>query len=170
LSRPDPQNIAQALNWTDSGNGANRYSVDFGNANLKAETGDGLDVIYEHYMKSFGMISEGHFYKFLQNPIVTQTFQLLNYQPLGNLLATQPVNAGSAWIGGFEASYLQHFTSLPGGLGGPGLSANCGYTASGTTGIPGRADLPRLLHGPCAGLQRRVISHSSPATAHRNRQ
>ena len=149
MSRPDPQNIAQALNWTDSGNGANRYSVDFGNANLKAETGDGLDVIYEHYMKSFGMISGGYFYKFLQNPIVTQTFQLFNYQPpggpLGNFLATQPVNAGSAWIGGFEASYLQHFTSLPGGLGGLGLSANYGYTASGTSGIPGRTDHPRLL-------------------------
>ncbi|HTA41176.1 MAG TPA: hypothetical protein VK789_01945, partial [Bryobacteraceae bacterium] len=91
---------------------------------MRTSMGDGLDVIYEHYMKSFGMISRGYFSKFLQNPIVTQTFQLLNYQPLGNFLATQPVNAGSAWIGGFEASYLQHFTSLPGGLGGLGLSAN----------------------------------------------
>lgn len=40
MSRPDPDNIAQPLSYTESGNGANKYSVTFGNANLKAETGD----------------------------------------------------------------------------------------------------------------------------------
>ena len=149
LSRPDPQDIAQPLSWTDAGNGANRYSVSFGNASLKAEIGDDVDVLFDHYFKSFGVISAGYFYKSLQDPIVTKTFQLVNYQPpggpQGNYLATQPVNAGSAWISGFEASYLQHYTSLPGLLGGLGLSANYGYAASGTSGIPGRSDHPRLL-------------------------
>ena len=149
LSRPDPQDIAQPLSWTDSGNGANRYSVSFGNANLKAETGDDVDVLFDHYFKGFGVISAGYFYKSLQDPIVTKTFQLVNYQPpggpLGNYLATEPVNAGSAWISGFEAAYLQHYTSLPGWFGGLGLAANYGYAASGTSGIPGRSDHPRLL-------------------------
>lgn len=149
LSRPDPQDIAQPLSWTDSGNGANRYSVSFGNANLKAETGDDIDVLFDHYFKTFGVISAGYFFKSLQDPIITKTFQLQNYQPpggpLGSYLATQPVNAGSAWINGFEASYLQHYGSLPGLLGGLGLSANYGYTASSTSGIPGRSDHPRLL-------------------------
>jgi TonB-dependent receptor len=148
LSRPDPQNIAQALSWTDSGNGANRYSASFGNANLKAETGDDLDVLFEHYLNPFGMISAGYFYKFLHDPIVTQTFQLTNYQPtggpLGNYLATQPVNAGSAWVSGVELAYLQHFSFLPGALGGLGLSANYGHTGSQANGIPGRSDHPRL--------------------------
>jgi TonB-dependent receptor len=149
LSRPDPQDIAQALDWTVAGNGANRYSVSFGNANLKAETGDDADVLFEHYLNPFGVISAGYFYKYLQNPIITRTFEFANYQPpggpLGNYLATQPVNAGSAWITGFEGAYLQHFSSLPGAWGGLGLSANYGYTASRTTGIPGRSDHPRLL-------------------------
>lgn len=149
LSRPDPQDIAQALDWTVAGNGANRYSVSFGNASLKAETGDDIDVLYEHYLKPFGVISAGYFYKYLQNPIISRTFVLDNYQPpggpLGSYLATQPINAGSAWITGFEAAYLQHFSSLPGVWGGLGLSANYGYTASRTTGIPGRSDHPRLL-------------------------
>jgi TonB-dependent receptor len=149
LSRPDPQDIAQALDWTVTGNGANRYSVSLGNANLKAETGDDIDVLLDHYMKSFGVLSAGYFYKSLKDPIVTQTFQLTDFQPTGgplaNYLATQPVNAGSAWITGFEASYLQHFTSLPGGWGGLGLSANYGYTASRASEIPGRSDSPRLL-------------------------
>ncbi|HVB38026.1 MAG TPA: TonB-dependent receptor, partial [Vicinamibacterales bacterium] len=149
LSRPDPQDIAQALSWSVSGNGANRYSVSLGNANLKAETGDDFDVLFDHYLQPFGEISAGYFYKYLQNPIVTRTFYLDNYQPtggpLGNYLATQPVNAGTAWISGIELSYIQHFSFLPGLLGGLGLSANYGYTASRATGIPGRSDHPTLL-------------------------
>lgn len=152
LSRPNPQDIAQPLNWTVNGNGANRYSVSFGNANLKAETGDDIDVLYDHYLKSFGAITAGYFYKKLQNPIVVHTYQLVNYLPpgappqdTGNYLATQPVNAGSAWLSGFEASYLQHYTNLPGFLGVLGLSANYSYIGSSTNGVPGRSDHPRLL-------------------------
>jgi TonB-dependent receptor len=152
LSRPDPQDIAQPLSWTVSGNGANRYSVTFGNANLKAETGDDIDVLYDHYFKSFGVISAGYFYKNLQNPIVVKSYQLVNYLPpgappvdRGNYLATQPVNAGSAWLSGFETSYLQHYTNLPGFLDGLGISANYSYIGSSTNGIPGRSDHPRLL-------------------------
>jgi TonB-dependent receptor len=149
LSRPGYSDIAQPLSWGVNGNGANRYSVSFGNANLKAEIGDDLDLLYDHYFNSFGMISAGLFYKHLGNPIITQTYQLVNYQPpggpLGNYLATQPVNAGSAWITGFEASYIQHFAFLPGRWSGLGLSANYGYTTSQTSNIPGRSDQPALL-------------------------
>jgi TonB-dependent receptor len=149
LSRPDPQDIAQALDWSVSANGANRYAVSLGNANLKAETGDDIDVLFEHYLRPFGMISAGYFYKYLRNPIVSNSFFLNNYQPpggpLGNYLATQPINAGTAWVTGFEAAYLQHFGSLPGRLAGLGLSANYGYTASRANDIPGRSDHPRLL-------------------------
>jgi TonB-dependent receptor len=152
LSRPDPQDIAQALSWSINGNGANKYNVTFGNANLKAETGDDVDVLFDHYLKSFGIVSVGYFYKSLQNPIVTSTYQLTNYLPpsapsvdRGNYLATQPVNAGSAWLSGLEASYLQHYTALPGFLGGLGMSANYSYIGSSTNGIPGRSDHPRLL-------------------------
>lgn len=152
LSRPDPRDIAQPLEWTVSGNGANRYSVNFGNANLKAETGDDVDVLFDHYFKSFGALSAGYFYKSLQDPIVASTFQLTNYLPpgapevdRGNYLASEPVNAGSAWLSGFEASYLQHYSALPGFLGGLGLSANYSYIGSSTNGVPGRSDHPRLL-------------------------
>lgn len=148
LSRPDPSDLAQALTWDTTGNGANRYSVSLGNANLKAETGDDIDVLFDHYMNPFGDVSVGYFYKHLQNPIITHTFLLTNFQPaggpLGTYLATQPVNAGTAWVEGVEFSYLQHFPMLPGPLAGLGLSANYGYTASGASAIPGRSDHPRL--------------------------
>jgi TonB-dependent receptor len=150
LSRPDEQDLAQALSWTLAANGGNRGSISFGNPNLKAETGDDLDVLFDHYLNPFGVISVGYFYKFLHDPIISHTFFLDNYQPPGdtlgpsNWLATQPINAGSAWVSGVEAAYLQHFSSLPGAWGGLGLSANYGYTASQLSAVEGRSDHPRL--------------------------
>jgi outer membrane receptor protein involved in Fe transport len=65
--------------------------------------------------------------------------------PVGEWKVSQYVNAGSAWLYGFEFAFLQHFTSLPGLFGGLGLSANYSWTDSQTSGLPGRSDSPRLL-------------------------
>jgi TonB-dependent receptor len=151
LSRPDPQDIAQALTYTTAGSPGNlKNLLTLGNPNLKPETADNFDVLVEHYLNPFGIISGGFFYKRLSDPIVTQTFVLNNFQPAPNIppgtfTATQPINAGSAWIAGFEAAYLQHLTFLPGVLSGLGISANYGYTDSSASGLPGRSDHPRLL-------------------------
>jgi TonB-dependent receptor len=151
LSRPDPQDIAQALTFTTAGSPGNlKNLVTLGNPNLKAETADNFDVLVEHYLNPFGLISGGFFYKRLSDPIVTQMFILTNFSPAPNIppgtyTATQPINAGSAWIVGFEAAYLQHLTFLPGPLSGLGISANYGYTDSRANGLPGRLDHPRLL-------------------------
>jgi TonB-dependent receptor len=151
LSRPDPQDIAQSVTYTTTGSpGSLKNTATLGNPNLRAEIGDNIDVLFEHYLNPFGMISGGFFYKRLSSPIVTSTFVLDNFQPspvapLGTYTVTQPINAGSAWITGFEASYIQHLTFLPGALGGLGISANYGYTASRANGLVGRSDHPRLL-------------------------
>ncbi len=151
LSRPDPQDIAQSVTFTtNSSPGSQKNTATLGNPNLKAETGDNFDVLVEHYLNPFGMISAGYFYKRLTDPIVTQSFVLQNFQPspiapAGTYTVTQPINAGDAWISGFEAAYLQHLTFLPGKLAGLGISANYGYTASQANGLPGRSDHPRLL-------------------------
>ncbi len=151
LSRPDPQDIAQAVTFETVGSPGNQKNlVTLGNPSLRAETADNFDVLMEHYLNPFGMIEAGYFYKRLVDPIVTQTFILNNFSPApgvppGTFSATQPINAGSAWISGFEAAFLQHFTFLPGKLGGLGLSANYSYTASQAHDLPGRSDHPRLL-------------------------
>jgi TonB-dependent receptor len=151
LSRPDPQDIAQAVTFTTAGSPGNlKNLVTLGNPNLKPETADNFDVLVEHYLNPFGLISAGYFYKRLSDPIVTQTFTLTNFQPAPNIqpgtfAATQPINAGNAWISGFEAAYLQHLSFLPGPLAGIGISANYGYTDSSAKGLPGRSDHPRLL-------------------------
>ena len=141
LSRPDPQDIAQSVTFTTTGSpGSIKNTASLGNPALKAELSDNIDVLFEHYLEPFGMVSGGLFYKNLSEPIVTSTRVLNNFQPspiapAGTYTVTQPFNAGSAWIAGFEAAYIQHLTFLPGLLGGLGISANYGYTASRASGL-----------------------------------
>lgn len=150
LSRPNPQDIAQAFSITPAQGG--KGSIGYGNPNLKAESADNYDFLFEHYMNTFGAIQAGVFYKWLTNPIVDTSHEVTNFTPPppyanspGDYTISQPVNAGSAHLFGFEIAYLQRFGKLPGFLSGFGLSANYGYTVSGTGGIPGRSDRPHLL-------------------------
>jgi TonB-dependent receptor len=115
LSRPDPQDIAQAFSVTLD---QVPLQASLGNPALKAETANNYDLLLEHYLKPFGMIQGGFFYKQLYDPIVTETSFKQNYSPdpangsypVGTWQVTQPVNAGSGWLYGFEVAYLQHFT------------------------------------------------------------
>ena len=150
LSRPDPQDIAQAFSVTLN---QNPNLLSLGNANLKAEKANNYDVLIEHYLKPYGIIQGGFFYKQLYLPIVSDQIYKQNYNPdpsnplypTGDWLISQSVNAGTGWLAGFEAAYLQQFTSLPGALSGLGLSANYSFTDSAACGLPGRSDCPRLL-------------------------
>jgi TonB-dependent receptor len=151
LARPDPQDIAQEVAVNFVALHDQRNSASLGNPNLRAETADNFDVLIEHYLNPFGQIQVGFFYKNLTDPIVSESFKK-TFQPtpspatpFDTYTVTQSINAGSAWLTGFEAAYLQHFSFLPGKLGGLGVSANYGYTSSRTSGIPGRSDHPRLL-------------------------
>ena len=145
LSRPNPSDIAQAVTFALGP----PNTAQLGNPNLKAETAQNFDVLLEHYINPFGEIQVGYFYKNLTDPIVEQTFdktfQPTSSAPFGLYRVSQPINAGSAWVSGFEAAYLQHFSFMPGVLKGLGFSANYGYTASQASGIPGRSDHPRLV-------------------------
>ena len=152
LSRPNPQDIAQSFSITPAQGG--KGSIGFGNPNLKAETANNFDFLFEHYVNPFGAIQAGVFYKRLYDPIIDSSVEVQNYTPpapyntsgyQGSYTISQPLNAGSAHLFGFEIAYLQRFSSLPGFLSGLGLSANYGYTVSGTGGLPGRSDNPHLL-------------------------
>jgi len=155
FSRPNPQDIAQAVSVDSSGS---PILVSLGNPSLRPETADNIDVLFEHYLNPFGIITAGYFYKNLTDPIIPHQFNNVTTGTFGSTTCgapptgtpcrvTQPVNAGSAWINGFEAAYLQHLTFLPGAFGGLGISANYGYTASRTSFGPdfSRTDHPRLV-------------------------
>jgi len=129
--------------------GRNRVTV--GNPALKPTHANDYDLLFEHYLKSVGIIEGGWFYKDLSDPI----FQIQTTPttgPFTGFQQRQPINGRNAHITGVEFAWQQHFTFLPGLLRGVGVSANYSYTTSQAkfpidpnTGQPTRADSPALL-------------------------
>ena len=122
LSRP---NFSDLVSFATIAPGGVRTTKSIGNPNLKAEHADNMDLLYERSLKPVGLLQAGVFYKRLSDPIVP-----LNTTLSDGTIQSQPQNAGSAYVYGFEIAFQQHFTYLPGLLSGTGLSANYGYSAS----------------------------------------
>ena len=155
LSRPNFSDLIPFRSVSSSGSA--RTKVSQGNPNLKAEYADDVDVLYERSLPHTGILQAGFFYKNLANPIVS-TLGLHAADPTltGNTnpyFLSQTINAGSAWVYGFEIFYQQHFTSLPGALNGLGASANYGYTAS-QAHLPAYIDPSQLQPGQISGPNR----------------
>src|SRR5262249_432174 len=66
LSRPDPQDIAQAVGPVNDTQ--TPPTVSLGNPNLKAEHADNVDVLVEQYLAPLGLIQAGYYYKYLTDP------------------------------------------------------------------------------------------------------
>ena len=148
LSRP---NFSDLVSFATVSPGGVRTTSSIGNPKLKAEHADNFDLLYEQQLKPIGLVQAGVYYKRLQDPIIP-----LNTTLPDQTIQTQPQNAGSAYVYGFEIAFQQHFTYLPGLLNGTGLSANYGYSASQVTFPPlvnpdgspsgiARTDKPDLL-------------------------
>jgi len=133
LSRP---NFSDLVSFATIAPGGVRTTKSIGNPNLKAEHADNIDLLYERSLKPVGLLQAGVFYKRLSDPIVP-----LNTTLSDGTIQSQPQNAGSAYVYGFEIAFQQHFTYLPGLLSGTGLSANYGYSASQLT-WPKQVTLP----------------------------
>src|SRR5216684_5298689 len=132
--------------------GRNRVSV--GNPALKPTHANDYDLLFEHYLKSVGIVEAGWFYKALSDPIfqIQTTRPTIVGDPLSGFQQRQPINGRNAHITGIEFAWQQHFTFLPGLLSGVGVSANYSYTTSQAkfpldpnTGSPTRKDSPALL-------------------------
>jgi TonB-dependent receptor len=120
--------------------------VSLGNPNLKPTHANNYDVLFEHYLKSVGIIEAGWFYKDLKDPIFGITTNPTTGKFAGDRV-DQTINGPSAHIQGIEVAWQQHLTFLPGLLHGLGVSANYSYTAS-QVNFPAnflnRKDHPRL--------------------------
>ena len=152
LSRPNFSDLIPFQSVSSSGTA--RTSVSQGNPNLKAEYADNIDLLYESSLPHTGLLQAGFFYKNLSNPIVaTQTASAPNPTLTGNnnsYILNQTINAGSAYVYGFEIAFQQHFSRLPGALNGLGLSTNYGYTAS-QAKLPPYVDPTLLQPGQSVG-------------------
>ncbi len=155
LARPQFSDLIPFRTVTSSGNA--RTTVSQGNPNLRAEYADNIDLLYENSLPGTGLLQAGFFYKNLSNPIVpTQTVTPANPTLTGDnlpYLLNQTLNAGSAYVYGFEIAFQQHFTRLPSGLNGLGISTNYGYTKS-QANLPPYIDPALLQPGQISGPNR----------------
>jgi TonB-dependent receptor len=102
-----------------------------GNPALKPTHANDYDLLFEHYLKSVGLIEGGWFYKDLTDPIfLTQTRLPATDPNFPRFQQFQQTNGPSAHIQGVEFAWQQHFTFLPGLLNGVGVSTNYSYTTS----------------------------------------
>ena len=136
LSRPQ---FSDLVPFASIQPGGVRTTSSIGNPNLKAEHANNVDLLYEQNLNPVGLIQAGVFYKNLSDPIVPISSSIGSGSSL--VIQTKPINAGSAYVYGFEIAFQQHFTYLPGLLNGFGLSANYGYTNSQVT-WPTQVTLP----------------------------
>ena len=127
--------------------------VTIGNPALRPTHANDYDLLFEHYLKSVGIVEVGWFYKDLSDPIFQIQTTLPATDPkFPNFQQRQPINGRKAHITGVEFAWQQHFNFLPGLLNGFGVSANYSYTTSQAkfpidpnTGNPTRQDTPALL-------------------------
>jgi len=148
IARPNFGDLPPKIIASDNVKVANR-TVSLGNPALKPEHAQNFDLAIEHYLKPFGVIEAGVFYKYLTDPIFPVSTLLISGQFAG-FKQSQPINGGHAHIAGVEFSWQQHLSFLPGPLNGLGVRANYSYTSS-QTNFPidlsgaGRTDRPALL-------------------------
>jgi TonB-dependent receptor len=145
LSRPNPYDLVPYSTVDQS---TNPYTIALGNPKLQAEHANDFDILYEHYLKPYGVIQGGFFYKQLVDPIYyttsLDTTSALCPTSQGTCPTSTIINGSNAHVGGVELAYLQNFTSLPSLFGGLGIAANYTYTYSRAQGLPGRTDTPAL--------------------------
>lgn len=164
VARPDPYQLVPYVTEDDSSNPA---SIAIGNPSLKPEHANNYDLLYENFLRPLGMIQAGVFFKQLTAPqllfqipagvdvsklpagslppSLLNTVEQYQNSQLGLSSVTQYINGKNAWLYGFELSYQQHLSFLPGVMRGVGITANYSYTASQEKGVPLRTDHPSLI-------------------------
>lgn len=164
VARPDPYQLVPYVTEDDSTNPA---SITVGNPKLKPEHANNYDLLYENFLHPLGMIQAGVFFKQLTSPqllfqipagvdvsklpagslspSLLATIEQYQNSQLGLSSVTQYINGKNAWLYGFELSYQQHLSNLPGVLSGLGITANYSYTDSQEKGVPLRTDQPTLI-------------------------
>jgi len=153
IARPNFGDLPPAFGVNGVTVGQPGQQISYGDPNLEPTHSNNIDVLFEQYLRPLGVIEGGFFYKDISAPIYEGvkspiTAATAQQDPLltpyiGDILSA-PVQGTNAHLWGFEVSYQQHLTFLPGLLNGFGLSANYSYTNSTALGIPLRTDQPAL--------------------------
>jgi TonB-dependent receptor len=131
LNRPNLVDVVPSIEERDRGPG--RREVTRGNPDLDPTYAHNFDVMFDYYLRPYGVVSAGVFYKRLKDVI----FDVTGNRPFEGELweMTSPENGDGGRAYGFELNWQQALTFLPAALDGFGVMINYTYTNS-------RADLP----------------------------
>ena len=144
ISRPNPYDMVPYVTVDQT---TNPYTISVGNPSLKPEHANDYDLLYEHYLKPYGELQAGFFYKQLSQPIyylADPHYAGSQYpQYVGDILSYIS-NGVNAKLYGVEFAYIQRLGFLPGAWSGFGISANYSRTGSSAGSIPLRSDNPAL--------------------------
>ncbi|OAM90043.1 TonB-dependent receptor [Termitidicoccus mucosus] len=117
-----------------------------GNADLKAQQSQNIDLSIEYYIQPSGVLSAAFFHKDLADVIYRS--QWMDPDPVSNTIYFQDRNGSNGKVNGIEFSWQQVFTFLPGPLDGLGINANVTFTDGHSTLeelVPGTTDQYRPL-------------------------
>ena len=106
-----------------------------GNANLQPFTSVNYDLSYEWYFSKSSVLSLAVYDKQMKNFIqqISSNYNITSVvspgftAPFTSFLLTEPVNASTAYVRGFEGDYKQHFDFLPLAWSGFGTDFNVTY-------------------------------------------
>jgi len=101
----------------------NRKRMKIGNPQLDQSKSTNFDFLFEHYLKSLGLISGGIFYKNVDDYIYESIYKQKGGQ-FDTFQVTQTVNGANARVYGYEVAWQQQLTFLPGFLNGFGIYGN----------------------------------------------
>jgi TonB-dependent receptor len=144
ISRPNPYDMVPYVTVDQS---TSPYTVATGNPNLKPEHANDYDVLYEHYLKPYGEIQAGFFYKQLSQPIyyiLDPGYNGTQYPQYVGDQFNYIINGINAKLYGVEFAYIQRLGFLPGAWSGFGITANYSRTGSSAGTLPLRNDNPAL--------------------------
>jgi TonB-dependent receptor len=140
VARPDAYQLVPYVTEDDSTNPA---TIALGNPALKPEHANNYDLLYERYLNPAGILQAGFFAKQLSGTLISASYTA-DSGPYQGDLVSQWINVSNAELYGFEGSYQQRLSFLPGLLSGFGMMANYSWTGSKVFHIPGRPDSPAL--------------------------
>ncbi|TDO24533.1 TonB-dependent receptor [Pedobacter duraquae] len=100
-----------------------RKRMKIGNPDLDQAISTNVDFLFEHYLKSLGLISGGVFYKNIENYIYESIYTQQGGK-FDKYQVTQTINGANAHVYGFEVAWQQQLTFLPGFLNGFGIYGN----------------------------------------------
>lgn len=137
--------------------------IAIGNPDLIPTTSMNLDLMFEKYLKSIGILSAGVFYKDIKDFIVTETREEYLFEGTTWDTYSQPINGGNATIFGFEAAAQRQLDFLPGFWKGFGVYANYTFSTSSVSDfrIEGREDDDISLPGTAKHTLNGSLSYDS---------